>query len=819
MLGAEEDDFGDRLDKLFCAERRSDRFSGTFTVRQQLSLLKVDSKRYMMDPHCKARVAHDILSIFTLVLDVACAPVVLAWDLKAEGALFVLDIFSLSFWSLDIVMSFITGYYVLGQLESRPRHVARRYCKSWLIPDFAIVTADIITLVANESGGSAKESGSAVFRLSKAVRFMRLARLCRLLRVSEAFARLVGAHVYLELTLETAKPLWAIILVNHVLACVWWAISSHMPSDTDLRWINEPMSATASMSYVDSTWAYQYTTCVHWSLTQLTPGSMQVAPLNSAERMFNCFGLLLGMVIFSTLISLLSSKMMQHYHKQKDKLTKLAALRRFLVHKVQPSIAIAAQFHANKAMSINSSKPITMKEVAAIAVLPQALQRDIQIELCAKHLQHPLFRWWFVMDLHSARAMCLNAIDFIGLAAEDHLFFPRAFAVGAYIMARGAAMYIVDVQGEGISHKLKLEVDQDSAILFCEAALWCKWKHVGELTASVGCELLAIAPTGLCKCLDQDAVVKHIVLQYGRNFHARLTGLLLPDGEQPNDLFVPFTEFDSILLSLPLKCRQFIGGAALYNARHSKGRGWKELADEMAFEVREGKCCIMLNWKGEVERIVSIIVLRLSRQDGRVLAQLGKWDGACAQASCELPGKKQMEGESPTQTLDRLLFGAFAPLRDAMTCTSAKQDVTRKESERMQVKTKYLRTLNHAELICPLECLELDALRVSWRSRKRTAAMAGSIFVEASSQDDIGIDIERMPTQVDDDIYALADESGQITLFSWLRSEDFAFFTSPGGDISLQGLLDNVFIEPEKVEAAKVRHAAAQWLEERLLET
>merc|ERR1719469_1196131 len=100
------------------------------------------------------------------------------------------------------------------------------------------------------------------------------------------------------------------------------------------------------------------------------------------------------MLLFSSLISTISAKMMQHYLKQKDNLAKLAALRRFLTSRVQPSIAYAAQFKATKAMAPNSGKPTTMNEVSVIAILPQALQRSIRVDLCENHLKHPLFRWW-----------------------------------------------------------------------------------------------------------------------------------------------------------------------------------------------------------------------------------------------------------------------------------------------------------------------------------------------------------------------------------------------------------------------------------------
>lgn len=44
----------------------------------------------------------------------------------------------------------------------------------------------------------------------------------------------------------------------------------------------------------------------------MTPGSMQVVPVNTVERAFNVLCLMMGVIFFGSLISTLSSKML-HY--------------------------------------------------------------------------------------------------------------------------------------------------------------------------------------------------------------------------------------------------------------------------------------------------------------------------------------------------------------------------------------------------------------------------------------------------------------------------------------------------------------------------
>merc|ERR1719330_1878647 len=183
------------------------------------------------------------------------------------------------------------------------------------------------------------------------------------------------------------------------------------------------------------------------------------------------------------------------------------------------------------------------------------------------------------------------------------------------------------------------------------------------------------------------------------------------------DISTALIDFDSILPSFSSHSRQLIGGVAIRNIR--KRIGWKKLHVSYAREVLEGKSCFTINWQGEVERVVSIIALRLLHTDGRILAHIGEWDGDRIHASCRLIGKKQKHGETPHQTRTRLLRGVLAPIAHAIRCTHAELNVVWKESKRMDVKTKYLRTVNHAELTCAESSLGLEDAQIAVMLRER----------------------------------------------------------------------------------------------------
>lgn len=383
-------------------------------------------------------------------------------------------------------------------------------------------------------------------------------------------------------------------------------------------------------------------------------------------------------------------------------------------------------------------------------------------------------------------------------------------------MTSGTAAYVV--QGDDSSNALQTEVKQGT--FFCEAALWCKWKHVGELTALSACELLSISSSGLIKCLEGEEVVKHVVMQYGRNFHARLVAPLSPDSERPNDIIVAFTEFDAILPSLPAQCRRLIGAVAVSVVKERRGK-MSSIDDSYEREVREGKGCFMVNWQGDVERIVAIIALRLLRPDGKVLAQVGVWDGSSAKPNCKLPGKKQKEGDSHVKTFTRLLHGMLAPFSNAVQCTGFEREVSWYESKRLEMTTKYLRTIIHAELTCPEDSIGLKAVEVfaergrssrpsQHSGRKSITAMLGGPLpgqLAAAAAASAAAAVWNSGEQLD--LYALADQAGEITLMSWLTEEELDYYSGPEGEAALQVIMEQVSVAPSTVEAANALYAAA----------
>merc|ERR1719414_1410096 len=115
-------------------------------------------------------------------------------------------------------------------------------------------------------------------------------------------------------------------------------------------------------------------------MTQMTPGSMQVFPLNTAERCLNILCLVSGLIFFSTLVSSLSANMMSMKASMAGKTRKLKVLRRFLRQaSVSAQLAVDIQRHLSSKLA--APRRLTIADVPAVADLSTFLRRQLFFEL------------------------------------------------------------------------------------------------------------------------------------------------------------------------------------------------------------------------------------------------------------------------------------------------------------------------------------------------------------------------------------------------------------------------------------------------------
>merc|ERR1712196_568715 len=102
-------------------------------------------------------------------------------------------------------------------------------------------------------------------------------------------AKLAISIKEIHLIMDIASLLFFIFWLTHVVACLFYTLGKGQEnSDTNLTWLSNDHYRTSGASYA-------YWTALHWSVTQITPGSMEVVPKSSGERAFNVVVLFAGL--------------------------------------------------------------------------------------------------------------------------------------------------------------------------------------------------------------------------------------------------------------------------------------------------------------------------------------------------------------------------------------------------------------------------------------------------------------------------------------------------------------------------------------------
>jgi len=141
-------------------------------------------------------------------------------------------------------------------------------------------------------------------------------------------------------------------------------------------------------------------------------------------------------------------------------------------------------------------------------------------------------------------------------------------------------------------------------------------------------------------------------------------------------------------------------------------------------EVIDGKSIVALNKDGDAERIVSVVVLDLTREDDRTFVQLGVWNGAEVFVDCQLPAVKQHYNETIKESMNRLLGHKLAPLVNSLELHHTEEHSEKKESRIYRLQTKYIRKVCSATLIAQVTLpVANPRLRESERSSRRSSSI------------------------------------------------------------------------------------------------
>jgi len=267
---------------------------------------------------------------------------------------------------------------------------------------------------------------------------------------------------------------------------------------------------------------------------------------------------------------------------------------------------------------------------------------------------------------------------------------PKDFMLSEVVMAQGDAL----LRAKSGAALDKHAIDLVPRTWLCELALWSQWETLGEAEAVAPSELLTLNRTDMVQVMNFHPEVARVMQDYSKTLCSivHLSQPKLSDISEEMDL-----SEDGIICALPQQSRFKVSKPALQAVYSEAGLDEERLAaaEELEAEVGSGKCWLGRDPEsGQVMRMVQLVILRLTRDDGQIMAKIGEWRGRdhhILKRRAQLPGGKMRSGEMPHQTLQRLLQSEFPGVQITIRGKVAEK-IEKATSDSCHMITKYVTT-------------------------------------------------------------------------------------------------------------------------------
>jgi len=776
--------------------------------REETSL---ETHTCIIEPASRLRFTIDILSLMVLLYDLVLTPFAIAWEVDMTGILAIGTYITASFWICDLIVSFRTGYYTQGRLEMSPRRIALHYMKRTFIIDLVVIVTDLLSAaVASEqnNGGSVPAD---VIRLTKIGRMLRIIGVLRVSHLAEIFARLSVRYAGVGVGLNILRILFVMIYINHVGACMWFFVGMYAVSDTGSHWLDDA-GALSGETYRHLSRRYQYTTCFHFSLTQMTPGSMQVHAVNSRERVVTCLCLLMGLLTFGTLVSSLSTMMLDIRQRAERQVHQLTQLRRYLRVLAVPSKMAFSLEHA-VIQRLRYQRPWTHHDVEALELLSAHQRLDLDVQVYAPHiLMFPIIRLCCQVDRGLMQKLVRGVVDMKFFDATTLVFDSGKTAVATYVITSGKVGYTLETGRGG-----EVEDEVEVGGVLAEAALWCDWRHTGTaVPGHSGSVILEVNCEGFATAIQTRRLIKDIICEYAQHFCKQLLKYTEQsvDGsmpfEMPDDVNVSQRFNDDIFLSMQHPVQTITGLAAisilkeqerpdrLHYAMHaSSAKALEKSFDVLVEEVHSHKSVLVTSPTGEVQRLACVACLRIRRsEDSCIFVEVGKVRNNKFVPGCELLGTLMTElhgaGGSAMAALTPLVTGGkLAAFDGVLRFEGIQYEVESSESKKHGVPTKYIKHIQEAMLDCPADKQLPFTVRLTEIPNRR-ASKRDLISVTGSTDNQSMRELSGQPKAQMHLSYGHQDGPFVGT---WMTPEDFEYWRQPARSGALVKWLEKFHLE------------------------
>lgn len=450
-----------------------------------------------LDRNSPGHLLWDIAGLLFVVYDAVMIPLVLM-VLQGTSARAGMSVIVNIFWTIDIGVNFLTATVLQdGTVKTNLADIAKQYAKTWLALDTFLVLSEWFTMLLRNNTG-----GFTLMRTLKVFRAFRLLRLVKMEGVLREQLKRVNSEILLHM-MSLAQLIFAFLMLNHNIACGWYAIGHA----TGNGWFERHDVASFP------TTSEGYLLALHWSITQFH-GSSYVTPGNTSERVFAVITLVCGMLTFSVFVSVITDMIFQVRHVRKSRRDQDSALRSYFArHAVSTQLMLNVKMYLKLHVDVNKHLQDAQEW---LQLLPEQLGKSLLREVRQPTVEnHLVFAWMSVKHWAAFRDMCYFVLVSKAAVAGHSVFANMDACTQMYFVESGTLRYLpispisntrtsLKPMKERLSvgpasrhikqiSRLKLGVEVIKKRWACEPALWVQaWQTHGELVALTNSVLLCL---------------------------------------------------------------------------------------------------------------------------------------------------------------------------------------------------------------------------------------------------------------------------------------------------------------------------------------
>ncbi|CAJ1402802.1 unnamed protein product [Effrenium voratum] len=427
--------------------------------------------RLVLEPRSRLQMVWSLLGSLLIGWDMVMVPLEL-FNLgdSTMDFLTLMSRISFGFWILDMFSNFFFGQEVMGRQELRMLKLGKMYFSSWFGLDVVVISIDLAVFMVEMLQDDPQSAGFRSARFLRTMRLLRLLRLLRAVKLQQELTllanRLFSAHFFM--VAKVLMGLVMMLLINHIIACLWYGIGS---------WNLDGKSWLVRSQMDQAGFAEAYAVSIHWTLTQFTPATNNVAPDNALERFFAVWVILLAMGVFSSFISSITATVSSLRISRMQQFQQRSRLLRFFCER-----SLSAELFGKVEEVLHKDglfeERLQESEVALMSGIPQRLKVQLHEEMFMSSLRRLAIwpSWKSAEDVHFFRSLCHEAMREHPAKPMQDAFMPGTNCEEVYIVEHGRMSYL--------TRSRTFEVAEGDFL--CLPSLWAEWYHRGRLSASTG---------------------------------------------------------------------------------------------------------------------------------------------------------------------------------------------------------------------------------------------------------------------------------------------------------------------------------------------